>query len=111
MFRSYQVDVVDSTNFLQLDIPLGQLFWRNVETVFLVSNIMILAKHTAQVASAEKHTAAAIVTLQAWFFAEMRRDCVNDYICADQTCAGLLESVDATEPRTEIAVAQVLVCR
>jgi hypothetical protein len=32
---------------LQLDVPLGQLFRCEVKAVSLVSNIVVLAKHTA----------------------------------------------------------------
>jgi hypothetical protein len=38
---------VTLTCLLQLDVPLGQLFRCEVEAVALVSDIMVLAKHTA----------------------------------------------------------------
>jgi len=107
MLRGYQVNVVDASQILQLDVPLSQFFGRQMEAVSLVCDIIVLAKDATQVASTEENTATAVMSLNARFLAEVRRDRVHDYICADETGATPLESVHGAQAWAEIAITEV----
>jgi len=48
---------VHLSDFLKFDIPLGQLFRCEVETVALMSDIMILAENAAKVTTGEEYGA------------------------------------------------------
>lgn len=106
-----QIDVVHIANLLELDVPFCQLLWRDIEAVLLVSDVVVLAKDATQIASAKEDTSTTIVALETWLFAEMRSDSINDHVGADKACSGLLETVDATEPRAEVAFLQMLISR
>jgi len=58
-----QVDVVHIADVLQLDVPFRELLRRDVEPILLMSDVVILAEDTSEVAAAEEHTAASIVPL------------------------------------------------
>jgi len=51
MLRCDKVDVVDSTNILQLYIPFSELLGRKVEAIPLVGNVVVLAKDATEVAA------------------------------------------------------------
>lgn len=88
-------------------------------------DIVVLAEDAAKVAAGEKHTAAAVVALEAWFwenslarkvsmskvsftFSKMwRNDIYFDGFCAYQTDTSGLVTVHSTKPRAKVAVAQV----
>ena len=52
LFRGNKVDVVHISDFLQLDVPVTQLFGGQVHPVSLVRYIMVLAEDAAEVAHA-----------------------------------------------------------
>lgn len=70
-------------------------------------NIVILTKDASQITAGEKNAPAAVMALKTRFFAEMRRDGVDDDIGADETCSSLLEAVDAAKTGTEVAIGQM----
>lgn len=78
-----------------------------MEAPFRVANVVVLAKGAAQVAHGEEDATGAVVSLDARFFAKVRRDHVDGDIGADEAHARLLVAVDTAEPRTEVAVSQV----
>lgn len=107
VLRGDKIDVVSRPDLLQLDEPLAQLFGREAEPFLLVRDVMVLAEGAAQVAHGEEDGSRAVMSLDAWLLAKVRRDNVDHDIGPDQTDAGLLIAVHAAEPRTEVAVAQV----
>ena len=71
-------------------------------------NIPVLAEDAAEVTAGEEDGAAAVVALDAGFFAEVGRDCV--YGCGgggDQTPACFFVAVGAAEARAEVAFLEV----
>lgn len=128
MFGCNQVDIVNSANLLQFQEPARQfidllcpmsakcsMYGKSmrpyqIETFFGMANVIILAKSAAQIAHGKENAPRTIVSLDARFFAKMRRDHIDNDIGADETHARLFIAVDATKPGTEIAVPQVSVC-
>jgi len=68
---------------------------------------MVLAEDAAQVAAAEEDGAAAIVALETGLFAEVRGDCVDEDVGADEAVAGGAEAVHTAEAGAEVAVREV----
>ena len=54
MLWGNQIDVVHIANILQFDIPLTKLFGRQILTIPLMSNIVILTKDTPKIAAREE---------------------------------------------------------
>lgn len=63
MLRSNKIDIMNMANVLQFNIPLRQLFGRQVESIPLMSNVMILAKRASKITPGEEDRATPIVTL------------------------------------------------
>lgn len=91
-------------DFLQLEVPVPKLLRGQVLAVALMSNVVVLAKHTAQVAHAEKDGAASVVTLNTGLFTKVRCDDVDLGLVSDQTHSGGLITVYTAEARTQIAI-------
>ncbi len=51
MLRGYEVDIVDSANFLQLHVPFSKLFGGEIEALPLMGDIVVLAEDAAEVAA------------------------------------------------------------
>lgn len=109
MFRRDKIDIVNIPHILEFDEPVRQFLGRDVETVLLMRDIVVLAKDAAEIATGEEDTAASMSTLNAWLFAEVRRDCIDDDIGTDKTCSATFEAVHAAEAGTEIAISQMSV--
>jgi hypothetical protein len=91
-----QINIMHISNLLQLDIPFSQLLGSQILAIPLMRDVMVLAEHTSQITHAKEHRPAAMVTLDAWLLAKMRRDHINlDRLGADQTHAGFFVAVDA----------------
>lgn len=88
------------SDFLQLEVPIPKLLRGQVLAVTLMSNVVVLAKHTAQVAHAEKDGAASVVSLNTGFLAKVRRDDVDLGLVSDQTHSGGLIAVHTAEAGT-----------
>jgi len=52
---------------LQLNVPFAESLGREVEAVSLMSYVVVLAKHAAEVAAREEDAAGAVLALDAWF--------------------------------------------
>jgi len=50
-----KVDIVYVSNFLKLHTPLCKLFGGEIEAVALMSDVVVLAKHTAEVAPGKEN--------------------------------------------------------
>jgi hypothetical protein len=81
------------SNVLELDVPFAQLFRCQIESILLMSDVVILAEHTAQITAGEEDTARAIVSLYARLFTEVWRDRTHNHIGSDQTCPSLLVAI------------------
>jgi hypothetical protein len=69
VFRCNKVDIVTSPCLLQLHVPFGKLFGCEVETIPLMSNIVILTKRASQVTTREEDATTAIVPLETRLYA------------------------------------------
>lgn len=62
-----------------------------------MGDIVVLTEYAAQVTAGEEDATGAVVALETWLFAEMRRDCVHEDVGADEAVASGFEAVDAAE--------------
>lgn len=89
VLRCYEIDVVNVSYLLQLQIPTStlvarsidgpssglpfrQLLWAQMEAILLVCNVVVLTEHAAEIAAREEHAARAIMTLNARLFTKVR---------------------------------------
>ena len=63
MLRRDEIDVVCIPHLLQLNVPLGELLRRQVESLCLVGNVMVLAEYATEVAAGEEDRAGSVVAL------------------------------------------------
>ena len=75
-----------------------------MEAILLMRNIVVLAEDAAQIAAGKEDRATTIMALETWLLAEVWRDCIDDYICANEAGPAFLEAIDAAEPRAEVAI-------
>lgn len=101
---------MDIPNLLQLDVPVPEVFGRQILAVALMGNVVVLAKDTAEIAHAEEDGTAAIVALDTRLLAKVRCNDVHLGLVADETHSRRLVAVDATETGTKVALTEVCIC-
>jgi hypothetical protein len=95
MFRCDKIDIVHLPDFLEFDHPDTKLFWSQVESFLLMSNIMVLAENASQIAPREEYAPAAVVALDTGLLTEMRPDDIDlDSFGAYEAISRLLIPVD-----------------
>jgi hypothetical protein len=108
VFWRHKVDVVHLSDLLEFDYPASKFFWSKVESLSLMSNVMVLTEDASQIATREENAPASVVTLYAGLLAEVRADDIHfDGFGADEAIASPLVAIHITKARAKIAMAQM----